>query len=114
MWQSRSRLGSGLRLLVLLAAFALGACGHKLVADPGQHSVAVYSDASVLEQINELRREGGAAAMLGNLGEKLAAPRLPEGTPVKILRRDPKACEIEVTAGSQAGLRGFVAPANVR
>ncbi len=93
----------------LLLAGALAGCSHKLVA-PGGGVVRVYPSADALGKMHQMKREGGAMGMLGELSSGLIAKEVPANTPVRIISRSPDAAEIEVTGGPNKGLHGFVAP----
>ena len=93
----------------LLLAGVLAGCSHKLVA-PGGGVVRVYPSTDALGKMRQMKREGGAMGMLGELGSGLIAKEVPANTPVRIISRSPDAAEIEVTGGPNKGLHGFVAP----
>jgi hypothetical protein len=46
---------------------------------------------------------------LGGVGENFVAKKVAEDTPVKVISSDSEGDEIEVLAGPNAGLRGYVA-----
>jgi len=93
--------------LVALSIVAAG-CGHKLVAAPGEQTVAVYPDQQTYERIEGLKKQGGMAGMLGGLGENFTAAQVEDKTPVKILDSSDKGAAVEVLEGPHKGLKGFV------
>ena len=96
----------------LLLAMVLAGCSHKLVAPEGG-VVRVYPSADALGKVSQMKHQGGAIGMLGELGSGLIAKEVPANTPVRIISSTPDADEIEVTGGPNKGLHGFVAPKDV-
>lgn len=103
----------GLRLTVLLTAFALAGCGHKLVAHGGDTTVAVYPDRPSYEKVESMKSQGGPVGMLGGLGENFLAKKVDDKTPVKVVSKDEKGAEVEILDGPAKGTRGYVAKDNV-
>ncbi len=93
--------------LVALSILAAG-CGHRLVAQPGKATVAVYPDEQTYSKLARLEKEGGVGGMIGGLGENFAAKQVDDKTPVKIISSDDMGFVIEVTDGPNKGLTGFV------
>jgi hypothetical protein len=104
---------------IVVCAVALGAtlamtgCGHKLVANPGQHEVELYPDKATYQRISQMKGQGGVAGMLGGLGENLATKKVDDQTPVRIISRDDAGAEVEVTAGPLKGDQGYVPKQNL-
>lgn len=108
---SKSRLGFAASMIGL--ALLLAGCQHRLVAAPGETSVAVYPDEQTYDKIAGLKKEGGMAGMVGSLGQNLASKQVDDKTPVKIESSDDKGYIIEVTDGPNKGLKGFVPKSSV-
>jgi hypothetical protein len=104
-----------------LAALSLlvAACGHKLVADPGHHTVRIYLDEQSYQRLRELKnalkkQPGPFAGMVAGMGEQVMSKELPSETPVKVVSQDATGAVVEVTSGPNKGMRGFVPIANVK
>ncbi len=93
--------------ILALSVVAAG-CGHKLVAAPGEQTVAVYPDEDTYLKLQELKKQGGMAGMLGGLGQNFSTVGVDDKTPVKILSSDDKGAIIQVQKGPHLGLKGFV------
>lgn len=93
---------------ILALSVVVAGCGHKLVAAPGKHTVVVYPDESTYLKIENLKKQGGMAGMLGGLGQSFTAVQVENKTPVKILSSDDKGAIIEIQKGPHLGLKGFV------
>lgn len=91
----------------------LACCGHKLIVDNGQHSVAMYPDEATYLRISQLRQQGGVQGMLGDVGQNLAAKQIDGGTPVRILSSSSNGSMVEITGGPMKGQSGFVAKKNL-
>lgn len=91
----------------------LAGCQHRLVAAPGENSVAIYPDEQTYEKIADLKKQGGMAGMVGGLGQNFAAKRVDDKTAVKIVSSDDEGDVVEVTQGPNMGLRGFVPKSSV-
>jgi hypothetical protein len=95
------------------------ACGHKLVAEPGQHTVRIYTDEQSYQKLRELKnalknQPGPLAGMMAGMGEQVMSRELPSDTPVKIVSQDSLGAVVEVTSGAHVGVRGFVPAANLK
>jgi hypothetical protein len=108
--QNRRLLSATIAAAALLV---LAGCSHKLVATEGQTQVAIYPDEDTYKKLAQMKAQGGVAGMLGGVGENLAAGKLDNETPVKILSSDALGSQIEVTEGPSKGMKGFVPKANV-
>lgn len=95
------------------AMLMLCGCSHRLQATPGEHTVRVYPDEATFEKLKSLKGEGGAAGMIGGLGENLVAREVADHTPVRIISQDSQGAEIEITDGPNKGSTGFVAKQNL-
>lgn len=104
---------------VIICAFVIGAmlavagCGHKLVAHNGESTVAVYPDENTFVKLNDLKKQGTVAGMIGGLGEGLAAKQVDNNTPVRIINSDDKGSQVEILDGAFKGVQGFVPQDNV-
>jgi hypothetical protein len=107
----KSRLGIAITFLAL-ALLAAG-CQHRLVAAPGENSVAIYPDEQTYDKIASLKKEGGMAGMLGSVGQNFATKKVDDKTPVKIDSSNDKGYTVEVTDGPNKGLKGFVPKSSV-
>ena len=108
---SKARLGLAASLAAL--ALLLAGCQHRLVAAPGENSVAIYPDEQTYDKIANLKKQGGMAGMVGNLGQNFASKQVDDKTPVKIDSSDDKGYTVEVTDGPNKGLKGFVPKSSV-
>jgi hypothetical protein len=104
------------RLLIgaaLAAALMVMGCGHRVVANPGEHTVKLYRDEATYEKIKDLKKQGGPIGMLGGIGEGLVTKELDNHTPVRIISKDSEGAQVEVTDGPDKGKQGFVAKDNI-
>ena len=99
--------------IALAALLLMAGCGHKLVATEGQTQVAIFPDEDTYKKLAQMKAQGGVAGMLGGMGENLAAGKLDNGTPVKVISSDDLGSQVEVTEGPSKGMKGFVPKANV-
>ena len=99
--------------LAVAALLILGGCSHKLVATEGQAQVSIYPDEDTYKKLAQMKAQGGVAGMLSGMGENLAAGKLDNKTPVKIVSSDDLGSNVEVTDGPSKGMKGFVPKANV-
>jgi hypothetical protein len=97
----------------LAAAMLAAGCSHRVVANPGEHTVKLYRDESTFEKIKDLKKQGGPMAMLGQMGQAFVTKELDNNTPVRIISRDSEGAQVEVTDGPDKGASGFVAKDNV-
>jgi hypothetical protein len=100
-------------LALAALAMMLGGCSHKLVATEGQTQVSIYPDEDTYKKLSQMKAQGGVAGMLSGMGENLAAGKLDNQTPVKIISSDDLGSNIEVSDGPSKGMKGFVPKANV-
>ena len=105
------RIGSA--AIALVALMVLGGCSHKLVATEGQTQVSIYPDEDTYKRLSQMKAQGGVAGMLSGMGENLAAGKLDNQTPVKIISSDDLGSNIEVSDGPSKGMKWFVPKANV-
>lgn len=98
--------------IALVALMMLGGCSHKLVATEGTQ-VSIYPDEDTYKKLSQMKAQGGVAGMLSGMGENLAAGKLDNQTPVKIISSDDLGSNIEVSDGPSKGMKGFVPKANV-
>jgi len=99
--------------VVVLAAIAIAACGHKLIAPGDSHTVKVYPDEETYEKIKELKNQSGPMAMFGGIGESIAAKEVDNNTPIRVISSDAEGSQIEITDGPNKGLQGFAPKENV-
>lgn len=103
----------GACVAAILGMLLLAGCGHKLVVAQGEHTVAVYPDKTAFDRVRSMKKMGGPVGMLGGLGENLVAKQVDDRTPVRIISTDSEGAQVEVLAGPNKGLKGFVAKENV-
>jgi hypothetical protein len=108
----RFQMKSGL-LIVLLLVPLLAACGHKLVAGNGETTVNVYPSKEQFDKVRSMKSEGGAAGILGGIGENMLAKKVDNDTPVKIIATDDEGATVEVLDGRDKGMHGYVAKDNL-
>jgi hypothetical protein len=100
-------------IMLLLIAFAGYGCGHKLVATNGSGTVSVYPDKAAFDRLRSLQSQGGALGMLGGIVSDVVVRKVDVNTPVKILSSDSEGDFIQVMAGPDIGIKGYVAKVNV-
>jgi len=100
-------------VLGMALALALAACTHKVVSTGDQHTVDVYPDEDTYKKIAQMKDQGGVAGMLGGMGQSLAAHKVDNNTPVKIISSDDLGSQVEILDGASKGMKGFVPKANV-
>ena len=109
------RLRSATTIAIVLAtALTVAGCGHKVVASPGETTVAVYPDEDTWRKLAQMKSQGGVVGMLGGLGAGLATKQVDNNTPVKIISSDEAGSKIEVLDGANKGLTGFVPKENLK
>jgi len=112
MWARIRRLGGtcSVKSTLRVCRFAyrsvcIGAGGqHRLVAAPGETSVAVYPRTDV-EKIANLKKQGGMAGMIADWSE-LRSKQVDDKAPVQIVSSDDKGDVVEVTHGPARGVSG--------
>ncbi|MGA2410032.1 MAG: hypothetical protein ABSG46_06530 [Candidatus Binataceae bacterium] len=107
------RFRNSIKTLIVLAVLGLAGCGHKLVAHGGDSSVPLYPDKATFDKVKALQNQGGAAGLLGGVGEAFAAKKIDDQTPVKIISSDDEGSEVEITDGPMKGAAGYVAKDSV-
>jgi hypothetical protein len=107
------RFSNSIKALIILAVLALAGCGHKLVARGGDSTVPLYPDKTTFDKVKGLQNQGGPAGVIGGFGEAIAAKKISDQTPVKIISRDDVGAEVEVTGGPMKGTVGYVAKDSV-
>jgi hypothetical protein len=88
-------------------------CQHRLVAAPGDTTVAVYPDRQTYDKLAELKKQGPLGNLASGWGKGIEAKYIDDKTPVKVLSSDDEGTVIEVTSGPNAGVSGFVLKNNV-
>jgi hypothetical protein len=100
--------------LALAMSLMLAGCQHRLIAAPGETSVAIYPDEQTFLKIADLKKQGGMAGMIGGLGQNFASKQVDNNTPVKIVSSDDQGYVVQVTDGPNAGTSGFVPKSSVQ
>lgn len=98
---------------VILAALMVAGCSHKLIAHGGENTISVFHDKADFDKVQSLKSEGGAAGVIGGLGENFITTKVSENTRVKILSSAGESEEVEVVDGPNRGLHGYVSKDNV-
>jgi hypothetical protein len=108
-------LGTARNILITISlSLLLAGCSHKLVGRAGETTVNVFPSKHDFDNVMSMKSRGGAEGMVGGLGETFMAKKVAQDTPVKILSSDSEGDDIQVLAGPNAGLRGYVAKDNVQ
>jgi len=107
----KSKIAWGVLALMLVPLLA--GCGHKLVAHSGDTTVNVYASKEQFDKVQSMKSQGGAAAMLGGIGESMLAKKVDNNTPVKVISSDDEGAMVEVLDGRDKGLQGYVAKDNL-
>lgn len=107
------RFSNTIKALIILAVLALAGCGHKLVARGGDSTVPLYPDKATFDKVKNLQKQGGPAGLIGGFGEAIAAKKIDDQTPVKIISSDDVGAEVEITDGPMKGTVGYVAKDSV-
>jgi hypothetical protein len=93
--------------LIGLSLFVAG-CQHRLVAAPGDNTVAIYPDRETYDKLAELKKSGPIGQLASGLGKGVESKNVDDKTPVKVLSSDDEGDVIEVTDGPNKGTSGFV------
>jgi hypothetical protein len=93
--------------LMGLSLFVAG-CQHRLVAAPGDNTVAIYPDRETYDKLAELKKSGPIGQLASGLGKGVESKSVDDKTPVKVLSSDDEGDVIEVTDGPNKGVSGFV------
>lgn len=99
--------------MVALSILIAG-CQRKLVAAPGETTVAVYPDEQTYTKLADLKKQGGVGGMIGSLGQNFSAKQVDNNTPVKVQSSDDIGYVIVITDGPNAGVSGFVPKSSVK
>jgi len=91
----------------------LAGCGHKVIAHSGDTTVNVYGSKEQFDKVQAMKSQGGAAALLGGIGENMLAKKIDNDTPVKVISSDEEGAQIEVLDGRDKGLQGYIARDNL-
>jgi hypothetical protein len=93
---------------IVAVALMVAGCQHRLIAAPGENTVAIYPERQTYDKLAELKKQGPLGQLASGLGKGVESKSVDDKTPVKILSNDDEGYVIEVTEGPNAGLRGFV------
>ena len=107
----KSRIVRGVLALMLMPLIA--GCGHKVIAHSGDTTVNVYGSKDQFDKVQAMKSQGGAAALLGGIGENILAKKIDRDTPVKVIAKDEEGARIEVLDGRDKGFQGYVAKDNL-
>ena len=107
----KSKIAWGVLALMLMPLLA--GCGHKLVAHSGDTTVNVYASKEQFDKVQSMKSQGGAAAMLGGIGESMLAKKVDNNTPVKVISSDDEGAMVEILDGRDKGTQGYVAKDNL-
>jgi hypothetical protein len=102
-----------LTIISIAVGFMVAGCQHRLVAAPGDNTVAIYPDRQSYDNIANLNKSGPLGQLAGGVGKGFATKSVDDKTPVKILSSDDQGYTIEVTQGPNAGTSGYVPKNNV-
>ena len=102
-----------LTIVSIAVGLAVAGCQHRLVAAPGDNTVAIYPDRKSYDDIANLKKSGPLGQLASGVGKGLATKTVDDKTPVKILSSDDEGYTIEVTEGPNAGTSGYVPKNNV-
>jgi len=109
---SKTRLALAASMVGL--SIMVAGCKSRLVAAPGETTVAIYPDEQTYVKLADLRKQGGVGGMIGSLGQNFSAKQVDNNTPVKVQSSDDIGDVIVVTDGPNAGLSGFVPKSSVK
>jgi len=102
--------------LILLVAGCQGEnklMEHKLVANPNEHSVAMYSDEQTYLKVSRMQQQGGVEGVAGDVRKNFAAKDIDDQTPVTIVSSDDNGAVVQIVQGPMKGQTGFVARQNI-
>jgi len=102
------RLRFAITASMIGAMLFLAGCQHRLVAAPGDNTVAIYPDRQSYDNIVNLKKSGPLGELASGVGKGFATKTVDDKTPVKILSGDEEGYTIEVTDGPNAGTSGYV------
>jgi hypothetical protein len=89
-------------------ALLLAGCQHRLVAAPGDTTVAIYPDRQTYDKLADLKKQGALGALASGLGKGVESKNVDDKTPVNIISSDDEGDTIEVSDGPNKGVTGFV------
>jgi hypothetical protein len=102
--RNRLALAASLASLTLFVA----GCQHRLVAAPGETTVAIYPDRQTYDKLTELKKSGPLGQLASGLGKGVETKNVDDKTPVKVLSTDDEGDMVEVSDGPDKGATGFV------
>ena len=109
-------------IVISVIVLGVSGCSHRLVADPGQHSVRVYQDEEVynttLHIQRALKEESMTQAQRGFIGMVAGVARTEardadDGTRVAVISQDSAGSQVELLEGPNKGYKGFVPRENL-
>jgi hypothetical protein len=112
-FQKTTVILAGAMTLALAGCTKQSILTHKLVATGGQPAVSLYPDEETFLKVSHKAQQGGVSGMIGNAQEDLAAKKIDDQTPVKIISSDSNGAEVQIVEGPMKGTAGFVANQNV-
>ncbi len=89
-------------------ALLLAGCQHRLVAAPGDTTVAIYPDRQHYDQLADLKKQGALGALASGVGKGVETKQVDDKTPVNVISSDDEGDTIEVSDGPNKGVTGFV------
>jgi hypothetical protein len=89
-------------------ALIMGGCQHRLVAAPGDTTVAIYPDRQTYDKLAELKKSGPIGQFASGVGKGVESKNVDDKTPVNVLSSDDEGDMIEVSDGPDKGTTGFV------
>jgi hypothetical protein len=97
-----------LAVSMIAGALLLAGCQHRLVAAPGDTTVAIYPDRQTYDKLADLKKQGALGALASGLGKGVESKNVDDKTPVNIISSDDEGDTIEVSDGPNKGVSGFV------
>jgi hypothetical protein len=89
-------------------ALVVAGCQHRLVAAPGDTTVAIYPDRQTYDKLAELKKSGPIGQLASGVGKGVETKNVDDKTPVNIVSSDDEGYMIEVAEGPDKGVTGFV------
>ena len=89
-------------------ALCIAGCQHRLVAAPGENTVAIYPDRQTYDKLSELKKSGPLGQLASGLGKGVESKAVDDKTPVNVLSSDDEGDVVEVVDGPNKGVSGFV------
>lgn len=93
---------------MIAGALLLAGCQHRLVAAPGDTTVAIYPDRQTYDKLADLKKQGALGALASGLGKGVESKNVDDKTPVNIISSDDEGDTIEVSDGPNKDVSGFV------